>query len=282
MGRPMFCLSLSRGSGPYDFVSYARITAGLPAVPELRLHADPTSGRDGRRKSDCAGPDSGAPSLADPSASSSPGQQQQNQHQDPQLHKSASSSRGSHDKDSERTPGSSHLPPPSSPPIFPFASQAEEGGGDQDRCNSHEHTLATEGGLSGPTTSSEAETTPGVHERWSALRGDPEGLRAVVDALALRLVGYGGGGGGGEGRGSHLAGGVSGEATEHCKDGGCGRRDDNPVETAFAVEEVTRVSFFLWWYWNARDCVKYLAQKYESRATKPPPPPPKPHRSFRN
>jgi len=240
MGRPMFCISLRKNGGPFDFVSYSRIMAGLPAGPEKKPRADPGGGRDRCRTSDCAGPDGGPSASADPSASSSP-------------QKSVPASGDFHDDDN-RSPSSSHPSPslpsslsPPPPPPSPLIRQAvlpeEEGRGDQDRCRGHEHASVAENALSSPPSSLETGTTPGVHERWSALRDDPEGLRAVVDILELRLLGYGGGGGGG--RSSALAGGDIGEDTDPCEDGDCGSRGDAAAATSSSsVEEAARVSSY--------------------------------------
>ncbi|CAM9869437.1 unnamed protein product [Ectocarpus sp. 4 AP-2014] len=131
MGRPMFCISL-RSNGPFDFVPYVRIIAGLPAVAdEERL-----SPNDDDRGS----------------CSSSVG---------------FASTDADHGEESH----------------FPFVPVTRVDYDEEPRARSSNPEEMWSG-------RAPSDGGSGVHERWQSLSNDAEGLRAVVQALKLRLSGY--------------------------------------------------------------------------------------------
>eukprot|EP00903_Cladosiphon_okamuranus_P008005 g7724.t1 len=186
LGRPMFCISLRR-NGPYDFVSYARIMAGLPPTlpehhqqqggPVSMTSGDRCGGQDAAASADCDGAD-GAASSSIRSGASSP----------------------EHERRHARSPSSDHdhsdfAHSVSTRPAVAAAAPSSE----RDQHQRGRSTTRADSSGRGSIPSGEA---PAVHRRWEALRDDPEGLRVVLDALAARLEGYGGGGGGGGGTGT--------------------------------------------------------------------------------
>lgn len=225
LGRPMFCISLRR-NGPYDFVSYARIMAGLPpTLPEHhQQQGDPASMSSG---------DHG--DGADVAASSSIG---------------SGASSPEHERHA-RSPSSDRDHPEfarsfSTCPTGAAAAPSSER--DQYQCG--RSTARTDSNGPGPIPSGGA---PGVHRRWEALRGDPEGLRAVLDALVARLEGYGGGGRvtvyeGDASSGGGVDGfvGEEGQGDYYCadrwKNGNSNNNEDGADLWAISVEETTQVS----------------------------------------